>query len=852
MKHVAPMTCLLLLAALALAGCGSSTPPQTPAPPVVVNPDPDPDPDPEPPLPTRYAFANRCVVLKSEDNGQYLAAAGATYTASAAQAADAEPFFFKPAALGQYLLYNRAGQLLRAATPAGNLALSAASDQAIFSLRADGDTTDYPPAPAYDREPTPAQIAAYRDFRDPQRRARVFTLASIVDGQRLSVRDDGTLVVAAAAETDAQRFELEAASGCAPFPEASSNTEGESFKGTLSDGRVLGMADTHVHISATTFLGGAQYGSPFHRFGVTHALGDCSVEHGETGHKDAVGGLFTMDPDGHATDGWPTFTDWPARRSLTHEAIYWKWQERAWKAGLRLIVNDVVDNETLCELQRNVAGTPTRDCNEMNNAANQVGTLYAMQDYIDAQYGGPGQGFFRIVLDPAEARAVIADGKMAVVIGVEISNLFNCQLTYNPLRTQEPFEETGTGERENRYGCASTETGADHEILTQLNRLWNLGVRQVITIHEFDNAFGGNGIFDDLVLNLGNRENTGGIPSGDLAALAGAFGEPSQTSPLGNFATTETPTGEFWTTYDCPVVTEGGDFSGYVFGSTGGDVMASPPGCVYTGQGGRPGGSTACYPAKPQCNARWLTPTGLYTYRKLMEAGMIFDIDHLELEIKTQALELAEAQDPPYPFVSTHGDFGGTSVDQAQRIYRNGGHIYPSLDNGPSHIGKMQRLREIWTQAGSPGGLFGFGFGTDTNGLSAQSSPRGNIAPGKEVVYPYALFDGPLFDEMPEFSGIGPVLFRQPEERDAAGNGRTWSLDQDGSAHYGMMSGLVQEMRLEGTPENMRDLFNAAEVYLRTWERTLASSAAIREKGFVVPDGVLRPAPKPTSPLRTP
>lgn len=172
MKHAAPMTCLLLLAALALAGCGSSTPPQTPAPPVVVNP--DPDPDPEPPLPTRYAFANRCVVLKSEDNGQYLAAAGATYAASAAQAADAEPFFFKPAALGQYLLYNRAGQLLRAATPAGNLALSAASDQAIFSLRADGDTTDYPPAPAYDREPTPAQIAAYRDFRDPQRRARVF------------------------------------------------------------------------------------------------------------------------------------------------------------------------------------------------------------------------------------------------------------------------------------------------------------------------------------------------------------------------------------------------------------------------------------------------------------------------------------------------------------------------------------------------------------------------------------------------------------------------------------------------------------------------------------------------------
>lgn len=804
---------------------------------------------------TRYAFANQCFAIQALGNGQFLGITEDGYAAFAADSAAAEPFYLKPAALGQYLIYDGSGELMLADGGVGATGLDAVSDEAIFSLLAAGDTTAYPVPPQYDTEPTPVEIAGYRGFNDPNISATVFTFTAS-NGQRLALNEAGTLTLAAAADGPAQQFSFVPVTGCAPFPEAQSNTAGESFKGTLPDGRVLGMADTHVHISATTFLGGAQYGSPFHKFGVTEALGDCSVEHGSMGQFDAVGGLFTMDTDGHATDGWPTFTDWPARANLTHEAIYWKWVERAWKAGLRVVVNDVVENETLCELQRNIPGGPgdlpdiTRDCNEMNNAANQVGSMFAMQDYIDAQYGGRGQGFFRIVLDPAEARRVIADGKLAVVLGIEISNLLNCKLTYNPLRTQEPFEETGEGlPTENSYTCAMTETGAPNEILTQIQRLHDLGIRQVITIHEFDNAFGGNGIFDALILNLGNRENSGGIPGDVLSNIAGAFGAPGETSPLGNFTVAETPTGEFWTTYDCPVEDVTPGFSGYYDGNAGGTAMTNlgppPPLCQFLGQGGRPGGPTACYPSTRQCNARWLTPIGLYTYSKLMEFGFIFDIDHLELEMKTQALELAEAQTPAYPFVSTHGNFGGTSNDQVKRIFKNGGHIYPSLGNAPGHIDTMEELRGLWEAAGKPG-LFGVGFGTDTNGLSAQAGPRGTIAAGKEITYPYVLFDGPLFDSMPEFDNISGVTFFQPEERDAEGNGRTWNHDTDGSAHYGMMSGLVQEMRLEGSAQDMRDLFNAAEVYLRTWERTNASRDGIRAKGFVVPDGVLRPAPAPS------
>ena len=49
-----------------------------------------------------------------------------------------------------------------------------------------------------------------------------------------------------------------------------------------------------------------------------------------------------------------------------------------------------------------------------------------MERYIDAQYGGPGKGWYRIVTDPFQARRVINQGKLAVVMGIETSVLFGC------------------------------------------------------------------------------------------------------------------------------------------------------------------------------------------------------------------------------------------------------------------------------------------------------------------------------------------------------------------------------------------------------------------------------------------
>lgn len=795
---------------------------------------------------TRYGFNNQCVALLANGNQRYVVAGGGGYAASAGRSDDAEAFFLKPSALGKYLIYGHDGQLMAAAASVAPLSLASADDSAEWTLKGVGDSTAYAPAPLVNVDPDAALVAAYRNFTDPNGVYAAFTWNSETTATRLAIDAGGKLITSTASDA-ADSFTLEplAPARCAEFPEAQDNVAGETYKGTQADGRLLGFADSHLHSTSSTFLGGAKPGWPFHKFGVTHALADCSAEHGSNGERDVVGALFTMNFNGHDTHGWPTFPFWPSRTATTHEATYWKWIERAWKSGLRLIVNYAVDNATLCEVQRSVAGTPLRDCNEMVNAGQQLATAYAMQDYIDAQYGGRGAGWFRIVLNPAQARAVIAQGKIAVLLGVEVSNLLNCSVTYNPASTQEAFEETGDlAGGGQTYGCAMTETGAPNEILTQLKRLKLLGVSGLFTIHEFDNAFGGNDIFDGLVLNLGTKENSGGLGNLERLAAQAQFSVPAQAAAIGKFEANGLPTGEYWSTYDCPAADSPEVGGGFIF-PVNGVVMTNlgppPPLCPYTGKSGRPGGKTACYPAKPQCNARLLTPIGRYAFSKIMEQGFIFEIDHLAFGLKNQLLDLSEAQTPRYPTISAHG-FSGLSDQQARRIFAGGGLVYPSLNDVRDYISLWRHVKPLWQQAGSvyP---FAFGFGTDTNGLSPQSAPRASIAAGKQVSYPFTLFKGAVFDTLPEFAGIPALRFDQPAARDAAGNGRSWHVDVDGNAHYGMAADGVQELRIEGSAEQMRDLYNSAEVYMQFWERTETASAAIRKKGIVLPPNLLRAAP---------
>ncbi|MFE3187529.1 peptidase [Nocardia sp. NPDC059240] len=346
---------------------------------------------------------------------------------------DAGPYRMQPTALGEYLLYSHDGEVLDAATGS------------IHPVQ------------------TPSQTTVWR-----------------VDG---SAADGFTLTNAATGTATPATFTP--ATGCADYPEAEVGATGTPGSSIAPDGSVIGTIDAHVHVTAFEFLGGDFHcGRPWHPYGVTFALPDCAPY--RTGSNGLVANFLDYGAPVHDSDtrGWPSFRDWPRPSKLSTEGTYWTGIQRAWLAGLRMMTIDVVDNESLCAMM-----TDRRNpCDDMASVRTQITDLYALQDYIDAQAGGPGLGFFRLVTDPAEARRVAGSGKLAVVIGMELSDPMGC------------------GVVQDRPKCDAADVD---RWLTELRRL---GVTSFFPVHKFDDAFGGTKMDANttgLLVNIGNYLQTG-------------------------------------------------------------------------------------------------------------------------------------------------------------------------------------------------------------------------------------------------------------------------------------------------------------------------------------------------------
>ncbi|MBV8072905.1 MAG: hypothetical protein JO270_23585, partial [Acidobacteriaceae bacterium] len=180
--------------------------------------------------------------------------------------------------------------------------------------------------------------------------------------------------------------------------------------------------------------------------------------------------------DGAASNlGVPLFNGWPLWTSTIHQQVYYKWLERAWLGGLRLMVMDAVTNEALCKSGTKVSGT---NCTVSMSAIDaQLQEAKNFQAWLDDQYGGKGKGWFQIVMSPKEAEDAIKEGKLAVVLGIEVDNLFNCHLLDN---------------------CT------DAYVHDQLQKYFNMGVRHIFPIHDFDNGYGSTATWQDAI-NVGNR-----------------------------------------------------------------------------------------------------------------------------------------------------------------------------------------------------------------------------------------------------------------------------------------------------------------------------------------------------------
>ncbi|MGJ8670924.1 MAG: hypothetical protein ACSHXK_15670, partial [Oceanococcus sp.] len=518
---------------------------------------------------------------------------------------------------------------------------------------------------------------------------------------------------------------------------------------------IFGYVDTHAHISAYEFIGGRiNYGDPFHKFGIDHALEDCEVNHGPNGITGFVEAV-TTDPTPHETQGWPTFPYWPVNNSLQHHQTYYRWIERSYYGGLRVLVNPLVHNEILCQLNPQ----KQNDCDAMPAIILQAELMHDMQNYIDAQHGGPGEGWFRIVTSPVEAREVIADGKMAVILSVEMSKLMNCG------------EFLGVAE------CS------EEEIVERMDTLGALGVRSLFPVHKFDNALGGH------LPDLGNPVGIAGV------LYAGNLGETGHTIE-----------------YEvCPDDEYSGNES-----DQEPELSLDPLGIIdqmlfqmdYLGETfpDAPEGFDEFDPRRGTedlCNSRGLTGLGEFLVEEMMRRGWLIETDHISRKAAARVLELTVVQD--YPVINSHGGWGGTQALR-NRIAAQGGfsNAFSSVRNGllGNLLENGRRPRSAEFKVGPYGAS---GFGTDVNGIASLPGHPGDT---DIELYPFTSVDGRVTFDVQK---TGDHEFGLYSGRGVAHYGLYPDVIADMMANHNRTQ--------EELDEALGQLFTSAEAYLRMWER---------------------------------
>ncbi|TFH49426.1 MAG: hypothetical protein E4H01_04305, partial [Lysobacterales bacterium] len=615
-----------------------------------------------------------------------------------------------------------------------------------------------------------------------------------------------------------------------------------------------GYADLHIHLNAHLAHGGKVFaGEP----APVNAVGDflvipeildintaLSPEDDKAIHSKTIAGVtfdhgLFGDTVGDGTNdgstgytGAPAFNNWPTWTTTTHQQMYYKWLERAYLGGLRLTVMLAVTNEALC---KSSGGT---DCdNSMGPIDEQLDAAYAFETFIDDLNGGSGQGWFRIVSEPSEAREVIADGKLAVVLGIEVDNLFNCK--------EQNSERPNASCPNMRNADGNLITNDFGETIDTIEKAvahyYDMGVRHVFPIHNFDNAFGAAAAWQDVI------------------GIGSAYSEQ-----------------RWWEVEDCG--TGKGDYGFWIdnflaplIAAIGfdGEVPPVPP---YT-SGLLSPDYASCNKYGLNLNANSAGPDkrglGAELINALMAKGMLVDIDHVSRKSLEDILELTKQTEPQYPVLASHiqsfdlqeMEFDGNAgrhermrtSEQLQAMREGGGmigamtkddvqdtgnkgkkfnlpYLSPLLGNGISddcrHSSKTfaQAYQYAVDTMGAPVAL-----GSDFNGIAGHVGPRfgsdacgGDIPLSVEVgapdersaqlraknrlAYPFALPGFGTFDK--QVTGV-----------------KTFDFNVDGLAHVGLLPDLIKDMETVGLSEPYLDaLFNSAEEYVRVWERAKAIS----------------------------
>ena len=489
------------------------------------------------------------------------------------------------------------------------------------------------------------------------------------------------------------------------------------------------------------------------------------------------------------------FAGWPKWNTTTHQQAYYKWLERAYVGGLRLVVLLGVNNEAMCASQKRFADAAFSDCSDTMPAVKlQFGKAQELETWLGDQCragvgtacarqqpAGQYAGWFKIVTSPAMARAAIARGQLAVVLGIEDASLFGC-----------------------KAGVCTPDS-----VRQAIDDYHALGVRHIFPIHNFDNGFGGAATWMDTIA-IGNA-----------------------------YATTE-----WYAAADCPATPAFNGDNGYgfkLFAAAETDFMADFSQALSRAFLGLDAFNRPTYPGlTTTCNQKGLTSLGSFLVREMMHRKMIIDVDHMSIRALDQTLSLAEANSYP-GIVASHVlmfELADKATrhermrtrDQLQRIAGVGGMIAAMTQPPEGAVIGMPNSKVVGDCPGSAttwaqmyeyavdamtinGVKPAIAFGTDFNGISAHNKPRfgsGGCAASDDatrVSYPFTL------------TGFGTFAQQQT-------GARAFDFNTEGLAHVGLLPDMVEDLKKVGLANDLDPLFGSAEAYIRMWEQAEATGVA--------------------------
>ena len=535
---------------------------------------------------------------------------------------------------------------------------------------------------------------------------------------------------------------------------------------------IHGFADLHTHPFANLAFGGLQlWGKVFDPGGIRTALPWCDYAtdvsavsltgdpvtpvpflgvgiHG-VGGTGAIFEALGMQGFGHDVRGVGAFEGWPKWKTIQHQQMYYKWIERAFRGGLKLMIVHAVNNEFLCSTGNRKAGF---GCDDMAAVDRQLKAAKDLEAFVDAQSGGPGTGWFRIATSGAHAREIITSGKMAAVLGIEVDTLFGCR-------------DNGT--------CTAA------NVLAQLDKYYNLGVRHVFPVHFFNNGYGAPAVYER-----------------DL-------------SPI-NFLMT----GAAYQTEDCSAT----------YGFDGDDpVHCNVAGLTEIGE----------------ALIRGLIRKKMIIDVDHMSAKMLTDVLGI-VEAENYPVVSGHSEFLDITAGERKAERVLTS-DFADRIRNLGGMFAPILaqkttdlttafgdkvENNCSHSSKSWAQAYLYAVEKMKGGTLppAVGIGSDLNGGIESIGPRfGTDACADKIVE--TAMQSPTTRVTYPFVAHGRAAsqtFNQLRTGD-----RSWDINTDGVANVGLLPDFIQDLKEVGlSDEDLAPLFRSAEHYVAMWERIGARGTA--------------------------